>query len=740
MSRQALVVVAGVDPDLDVWTEAHGARPGPRTATLVALALDPERAPALVADIRASAPDGRIAVHVTSADAIGFSQTARVLHLVPAGATLLTQTAAEVFAGAREVARVRLPGTLRRERLYAVGEVVPAVRPRLPEPPQVAFAREPDLASLLELVAFAIRVVDLSGPAGVGKSHLLVRLAHRLAEDGRCPVFLDVTGHTAFGALAALGRELGIPLDGRLGEERVLSRLASGIDRSPVDVIVLDHVPAVVVPALRELVQRTSVQWVFGGIRRVGVGSEVTYELRPLRASGEASAAGALLAARAPALGAEATALADELGGLPLAVEVVAGLSLDQHPLVAFEWLAERTRTLEELAERAFSALPDAARDRLLRLAVWPDALGVDMKDPEVRQLLDRGWLRVTYDVAVPGLPAIRLHPQLRRVLLEQNAPPESCYVELYSWMSAQSEALHRMLFQDRAPAVFDLVSAWVPTLDAILTQVLKSHPLSSRDLAFVAPILELRVACGTRLGSVDPVLEGLEKALQGAGARFDLDPVVVIRLFQARGQAFMHRREWERARADLERARTLAERRREPAYASRLSLLLAQAALGSQRLDLAWQELERVEVPEDALWAGEAGAFRGTLLLASGRPEEALAAFGEALATCSGGDPALCAAVLTERAVLLRRMGDVDGARLAYLEAVDAWGTAGRPENESAAMFQLALLLQGQGDLDGALGWLEEVDRRARFSGEDARRGLVCVQRALVQLERGDL
>lgn len=736
MNERTLVVVAGCDLSPSVLAEL-GTSPGPRTETLASCAIPHEQARALVQSLRERSPEARIAVHSGRPDAIGYSHCARVLHLAPDGATLFTELGCQgLNVDVVSLGRIRLPGTLRRVELWSSRALEIVERPRLPEPPVLATARERDLQSLEELIGFGIRVVDLGGAPGIGKSHVLVRLAHRMAAAGRRPVFVDVMGYLPFGVLAALGREVGIPLDARLGDQRVLARLAAGLERSPVDVVVLDHVPEEVVPALRQLVASTTLQWVFGGVRQIGIGSEVIYELRGLRRGEDED----LLRARAPHLGDQAEVLAEPLDGSPIALEVLAGWTLDAVPLVVFEWLSGGPRTLEELTLQAYEALPEVTRERLLKLVVWPDALGVDVQEPCVRQLLDRGWLRVTYDPAVPGMPAIRLHPYLRSILLDHVEPPESCYVDLYEWMASQSRALHRMLQQAQAPCVFDVVSAWVPSLDAILERVLTTNPISSRHLTWLAPILELRVACGTRLGSVEGTLQRLEKALQGAGARFDLDPVVVIRLFLARGEAFLHLRAWERARADLERARNLAERRQEAELLARVTLLLARVAQGSGRHDLAVKHLDALVVPEDALWRGEIPALRGTLLMAASKDEGALVAFQEARELAKHGDPALLAAVAMERAVLLRRTGNRAGSRAAYEEAVEAWADAGRPETESAALFQLALLLQSEGELVAARVRLLEVERRARNSGEDARRGLVCVQRALIALEEGEL
>ncbi len=741
MTDPALVVMSGVPVDLDGWERQFGARPGPRTATMVAVHLPADRVAAFVSALEADAPEGRIAVHRSPADAIGFSSTARVLQLAPPGSTLLTPEATPLFPDARPLPPARLPGSLRRVALAVRGTPHLLDGPRLPEPVD-GISRGPDLHAVEELLGYGVRVVTVSGPPGVGKSHLLNDLAHRLATRGKRVVFLDATGHTPFGVLSFLGRELGIPLDGRLGPKRSLARLVSGIEHSSVDVIVADHLPEEAIPALRALVEHTAVQWIFGGLQRVGIASAVRYELQPLRNGPDADDAARLLARRAPDLGDHADAIAEQIDPTPLALEVVAGWSRDSHPTAIFEWVAAQPRSLHDLALRAFDALSDTTRDRLLRLVVWPDALGVDTDDPTIRGLLQRGWLQVRYDAAVPGLPAIRLHPRLRAVLLAHHDPPPPYYRELYTWMANQSEALLRMLRQRRAPAVFDLLAAWIPTLDAILTEILGSRPPSSENLALVAPILELRVACGARLGSVDPVLEGLERALQGAGARFDLDPVVVIRLFLARGEAFLHRREWDRAEADLERALALASRRHERAHQSRIELLLARVAAGRERPHRALEHLERSRTcapPEDVL-AGERASLRGIFLAQIGEAEEALRAFDEALPLVKGGAPESLATVLTERAVLLRQLERSDEAQRSYLQAIDSWHEAGQVERASAAMFQLALLLQSEGKLTEAERWLDDVEQHATYAGEDGRRGLVWIQRALIDMERGAL
>jgi tetratricopeptide (TPR) repeat protein len=740
MSPPVLIAVSPCPASLAQRLGAR-ARPGPATAHVASWVVQADDVVAFVQHARDAHPLVAIAVHRAPVDAIGFSHAARVLLDAAPGTTLLTRDAASLFPDARPQGRRGITGSLRRVSLYTLGEGVLERSPRVPGRPALSVGRDADRDALLELFALGIRVIAVSGAAGVGKSHLLNLVANALADRGERVVYADLEGHEAFGSLAVVGRELGIATDGRLEADHLLRRMAAGIDRSPVEVLVLDHVPRVALPVLGELVRRTSVRWVFGGVRRVGAGSEVTYELHPLRRRvDDVSPAAALLASRAPDLGPMHGAIAEVLEGHPLAVQLVAGWSRDAHPLALFEWLSVERRSLEDIARGAMRALPDELRARLIRLSVWPDALGVPLDDPEVVALIERGWLRTRADLAVPGLPSIRMQPLLRDVVRAEHEPPPDSVDALHAWVATQSEAMSRMLHQAREPSVFDVVSAWVPTLDQLLTQLLGLHPLTSTALARIAPVLELRVACGTRLGSVDRVLEGLERALQGAGARFDLDPLVVIRLFEARGEAFLHRREWDRAKPDLERALALAERRGEQAHAARIHLLLARVALGRQSLELAEHHLQTAaeQVTDDQLWRAEIPLTRGIVASARGDHDAAQAHLAEADARAVEAAPSLRARLCTEWAVVQRRTGRHEEALATYARAVDLWGRSGRLEEQATTMFQLALVHHGSGDLDEAERLLGIVGARAAASGEDARRALVLVQQALVHLERG--
>lgn len=721
----------------------RGAVQGPRTASSFAWVIDGEQVADLHELLRVVAPDARIVVHGAPPDAIGFSHAARVLHDVVPGTTILTRTASCWFPMARSLGQRPLVGTLRRVELLLLGDHEPVRRPRVPERRGVSFGREPDRAAISELLTLGIRAVTLTGVPGVGKTHLMVEIAHQLAAEGRSVVFVDLQGHTSFGALAMIGRELGIPLDGRLHPQHLLRRMAAGLDRSGVDVLLLDHIPTGAVEALLDLITRTRVQWILSGTRRVGVGSEVTYEVHPIRSwSDEVQDSTLLLEAHAPGLGEVRHAIADVLDGHPLATELVAGWLCDAHPSHVFEWLSLTSRSLADIAAVSFSALPESLRERVVKLSVWPDALGVAMDDPEIVELSRRGWLRPHADLAVPGLPSLRMQPQLRELIRALHPAPDEVVDELHEWVATQSEAMSRMLHQSREPSVFDVVSAWVPTLDTLLTQLLKAHPLSSASLSRIAPVLELRVACGARLGSVDPVLEGLERALQGAGARFDLDPVVVIRLFQARGEAFLHRREWERADADLQRALALATRRGEQAYQARVFLLLARVAVGRSAPEQALEHLRAADngALATCAWAAEVPLTTAIVANLRGSHTAAMEALDEADTCTNVGATSMRARLWTERAIVQRRLGRRQASIGSYQTAVRGWNGSGRPEEAAKTMFQLALVHQSDGDLVAAEALLVEVEGRAAASGEDARRALVVVQRALIHLEHGHL
>lgn len=739
----ALVLVAGL-PDRSVG-EVAGALPWRHTETTAAFSLPLSGWAAWSAAVREAAPEARVVVHVAPRDEVGMGLCARVLQLTPVSTTLFTAAAARALPEVVSVGRHRLPGTLRTVTLFGQAEATPPLADglELPELPRLAVARTVDLASLVELLGFGIRAVALSGRPGVGKSHLLVRLAHALAAAGRRVAFLDVGGRGGLGILCALARELGVPVDPRQGEDRVLEMLVSGVEHADREVLLLDHLPARLPAVLVELVRRTSVTWVLAGTSRIGVDAEVTYELHPLRSTtGDVSDAAHLLGLHAPGLADEAAALAGELEGLPLAIELVAGWLQDAHPLRVLEWLAGERRSLEAIVAMVRSELDPALAECLEGIASWPDVIGV-MPDHELVEALHRrGWLRREADARLPGVVRLRLHPTLRRLVLAHRASIPDQQAGMQVWMAGRCDRLLEMLDTERGPAVLDAVSAWIPSLDEVVRNVQSHHPVSSTDLATLASMLALRVAWGIRMEEVEGAIVALEKALQGAGARFDLDPMVVVRLFRARGEAFLHQRAWDRADADFRRALTLAERRKEIEQQARLHLLLARVALGGARLDVAERELNAADevVPEGVLWRGELAALRGKLLSLQGEAEGALVALADAEGHLVGGNPAVRAQVLTERAVLCRRLGRPGDARLAYLGAIRAWGRAGRPNLQTAMQFQLALLLQSNGDLEGSMQLLRAVEERAEAYGEDARRGLVCVQRALIELERGDL
>ena len=287
-----------------------------------------------------------------------------------------------------------------RSTLEGKGEVVVAIRAKLPQPSTALLGRDHELAELADLVR-GQRVVTITGPGGVGKTRLVTDLGWRLEPefpDGAAFVGLaDVADAPDF--LPALGAAL----DVKEAEER---SVADGIVALVADrqvLLVLDNLEQIVAaaPDVAELVARCpKLRIVVTSRTPLRIAGECLYPLQPLPA-GDAVA---LFAARAQAVSpefrvAEHTDAVKEicrrLDGLPLALELAAarlrllgpeGLRarLD-HALELLTTGArdshERQQTLRATIDWSYSLLDEPEQRVFRRLAVF--AGGCTFEDAE---------------------------------------------------------------------------------------------------------------------------------------------------------------------------------------------------------------------------------------------------------------------------------------------------------------------------------------------------------------------
>lgn len=110
--------------------------------------------------------------------------------------------------------------------------------------------RDPDVGHLVELIRSGARIVNVCGPAGVGKSALVAVAVNAISASFDEVRFADLAGAgTAGGWPAALERSLGLPAGGEDGSAALRIVLAGRT------LLVLDHAEAVVSqPQLEELI------------------------------------------------------------------------------------------------------------------------------------------------------------------------------------------------------------------------------------------------------------------------------------------------------------------------------------------------------------------------------------------------------------------------------------------------------------------------------------------------------
>jgi predicted ATPase len=300
----------------------------------------------------------------------------------------------------------------------APAPVAPPELPALPVPPTPLLGREDDLATAAALLAQPhVRLLTLTGPAGIGKTRLALELAHRTAgvfAHGAVLVPLAAVGDPAR-VPAEIGEALGAP-DGDLTAALARRELLLVIDN-------FEHLLA----AAPDL----------GALLATSPGSKLVVTSRAaLRLAGEhelavpplpAAASAELFLGRARALDPRLALSAEDresvericarLDGLPLAIELAAARTKVLSPPAILSRLERRLDLL--------SAGPrDApARQQTLRAAIgW----SCDLLDPEAQALFARvgvfvgGWTLETAEAvcgphALDGIAALVDHSLVTR-------------------------------------------------------------------------------------------------------------------------------------------------------------------------------------------------------------------------------------------------------------------------------------------------------------------------------------
>jgi tetratricopeptide (TPR) repeat protein len=706
-----------------------------------------------------------MAVDVVRPDEVGLHLLARLAASTPPGRVRLSFRAIDSFSGDRtDLGPHALPGLRGTRRVFDApipglsrGVESVAISP-WPEPRDALIGRDGDLAALEELSALGMRVVCVSGDPGVGKTRLLRRFTRDKARRGARVLAVDVA-HAVddWDVITALAGALCVPVREARGRDQVLDRIAAAVLDMPGMLFVVDHADApFAVEVLRDIVLRApSSRWLVGGPQRIGAVAEVGYVVSPLL---EGEHAGRLydLAARRSnpryvgAVGGEVHAIAEELGGNPLAIRIAASSLAQIRPIALFDQLAAKRGDPLRVLDVAIEVLSERHIDTLYALSVFRGPFNVDAAVAVSGCTIDLledlhhcGLLEHREPLFAPGALFSHLHRRIREALQKRSPVEHERVLRLAEWLAARCDDWVAQLWSDRAEAVLARLSLERETLRAVIEHLQDRPRLSASELTVLAALLEGAVVLGRWEDAVGPLLPALERALQAVGMCLDADPMVAVKLFRVRGMARAALGRNAPALADLQRAVSLAERWSESTELAAAKLHIGRIHLAEGRYDQAVGPLEEaVDGFEVGAERERAADARVSLAFASAMTGDFTSASAElevAALDCEQGALWLVASISQARAVVQRRARQYEAARASLQAALDIWTAIGRWDDAALVRVQLALLLQGRGALDDSVALLAEADLIARRWGDSARRGIVLTHLGLAQLERGD-
>ncbi|MDQ7908250.1 tetratricopeptide repeat protein [Phytohabitans sp. ZYX-F-186] len=585
--------------------------------------------------------------------------------------------------------------------------------------------RDKDVAWLTALLApgaggVAPVVSAVAGRAGVGKTALALRVAHRVAAgfpDGQ--LYADLRGASAEPAdpVSVLGRFLRwLGVDGAavpaepeeraalfralLAERRVLVVLDDAGSAAQVRPLLPGSGPCAVLVTSRSRLTELA------GVKRL--------DLDVLEPPEALDLLGALVGREAVTEDPAAAYRIGELCGfLPLAVRI-AGARLAARPHRGLGWLAGRLadgrRRLGELTAgdldvRSSLALsyrslgPGAARAlRALSIVDIPDFAAwiagplLDVRPEEAEELVDvlaEAYLVDPVGTDATGRTRFRLHDLVRLCAREFGAREET-------------EA-------DRRAALTRLAGAWLAAAEEATSR------LPGRELP--------RIPSPAGRYPVPP--DVLAELAAGPAGWFDAERAGLVSAVEACCAAGLTAHAWALAAAcstyldargyydDGLRLCRLVLRHCQAAGdgLGEATMLMALGVLWSNGPEAGEEDHMAVVSRAAELFAahGEPRGRAKALELMSffhqkhGRPEEAIRRVDEALATEAGADPELAGDLWLSRAMALQLQGRRDEAEAAYLRALDSLRGRGAPVREAITLRALASLYRRGGDPDAA-------------------------------------
>jgi len=603
----------------------------------------------------------------------------------------------------------------------------------------------------------APRVVVLVGKPGVGKSALAVHIAHRLAEkhfpDGQLYSDLGETRTppaTAFDLLGRFLRALDIPgssLPDTVDERAEMYRQCLARKRI---LIVLDHAHSE--PQVLPLLPGSNRCGVIvtSRSRLTGLPGARVLEIDVFeREQAIEMLAAAIGIERVGAEPAAAEALIRLVGGLPLALRIVAA-RLAARERWSLAWMLERLsderRRLDELTHggmmvRASLALthdglaPDTRR--LLRLLgvldglsfpTWVAAALLDLdlyRSGDLLELLVDAQLLEIAAVDINGSPRYKFHDLIRifaREQLEQHEDDAERGAAVLrvtgGWLALAGEA-HSRIYGGDFTVLHGTAPRWNP-------------PRSYSERLLADPLMWLEAEYSNLCSAITLAAEtGLDEVC------WDL-AVTAVTLFEAR----CYFNDWERTHQQALAVTEAAGNRRGSAA---LMCSLASLRLSSSRpraaRHLVQDALDTFIEIGDVHGVALARRNLALLLLGAGQGEQALAEFSVALEEFrKAGDPIGRAHVLTQIARIEMNHDNQEAAAGRLHEALDICREFGNQRVEIQVRFRLSELMMRQGRWREADALLADLLEAVRAGGDIVGEAQILRRSGLVKARLGEL
>ncbi|MEM6925775.1 MAG: tetratricopeptide repeat protein, partial [Myxococcota bacterium] len=666
-----------------------------------------------------------------------------------------------------------------------LGEAVAASTPTVPQSPRDTIAvasqplapvpnlpgeidpfvgREADLRALAAQCDDS-RLVNVLGPAGAGKTRLVLQFARRHAAAFPGGLFFcDLSDTlTPDGIVFVVAQALDMDARGRVSADDVATAIAS---RGRC-LIILDNTEQLVDHAASTfgawISKTTEAGFVITSRVRLGIAGETVLRLGPM----EPTDAMALFAERARARKHDFTVhdgnrddvatLVEDLDGLPLAIELAAARIRILSPRALrtrleqrFRLLANRETTLRAAIDASWELLEPWGRTAFTQCSVFEGGFTleaveavVDLADDDdapwsidvLQTLVDASLVRLLGENAL-GERRFGLLQSMRtyaREKLTEPAPVQDRHLAFYARFGGEQErsALHRFggsarwwVLADEAENLAAAHRHAQARGDAVraFETVSALHTIAQRTTAaVVAPFLDATLAMVT----ADPRLraEVLELLANVQSARGNLDAAVrsvaeALELYRAVGER----------RSEVEALRSLGS----------LERLQGDTTSALERLE---QALDLAESLGDPASVARVQSSLGIVQHILGRSGEAIRTYLAALATyrAHGNRPAE-AQTLNNLAIDYLALGKREQAFEAYRSALAIHREVGNRRLEAGVLHNLALLHADSGRFDEARTAFGEALTIHRAARDRVDEGLLLTNQGLFELELGRL